>query len=252
MTRRHYSVSNCHGPYLPMSEAIAAVVFDLDGVLIDSESVWDAARREVVARNGGRWQAGATPAMMGMSSPEWSRYLHDQLGVPLEPERINELVVAGLLDQYRRRLPLLPGAIAAVTRLADRWPLGLASSSNRPVIDALLEQAGISDCFAVTVSGEEVAAGKPAPDVYLAAARQLAVDPADAAAVEDSTNGLRAAAAAGMVVIATPNHEYPPEPGTLALAALVVESLDELTSDAIESAGRRAREQRASGLTAPR
>src|SRR5215469_5495873 len=118
-----------------MSEAIAAVVFDLDGVLIDSESVWDAARREVVARNGGRWQADATRTMMGMSSPEWSRYLHDQLGVPLEPEQINELVVAALLDQYRRRLPLLPGAVAAVKRLADRWPLGLASSSNRPVID---------------------------------------------------------------------------------------------------------------------
>ena len=93
-----------------MSEAIAAVVFDLDGVLVDSESVWDAARREVVSRNGGRWPADATRAMMGMSSPEWSRYLHDQLGVPLAPEQINELVVAALLDQYRRRVPLLPGA----------------------------------------------------------------------------------------------------------------------------------------------
>jgi len=228
-----------------MSEAIAAVVFDLDGVLVDTESVWDAARREVVAHNGGRWQADATRAMMGMSSPEWSRYLHDQLGVPLEPERINELVVAALLDQYRRRLPLLPGAVVAVRRLADRWPLGLASSSNRPVIDAVLERAGISDCFAVTVSGEEVVAGKPAPDVYLTATCRLGVDPADAAAVEDSTNGLRSAAAAGMVVIASPNREYPPEPDTLALAALVVESLDELTPDAIESAAQQARKQRA-------
>jgi HAD superfamily hydrolase (TIGR01509 family) len=227
--------------YLPVSEAIAAVVFDLDGVLVDSESVWDAARREVVSRNGGRWKADGTRAMMGMSSPEWSRYLHDQLGVPLEPQRINELVVAALLDQYRRRLPLLPGAVAAVRRLADRWPLGLASSSNRPVIDAVLERAGLSDCFAVTVSGEEVAAGKPAPDVYLAAARRLAVDPADAVAVEDSTNGMRAAAAAGMVVIASPNREYPPEPDALALAVLIVESLDELTRDAIESAAQRAR-----------
>jgi len=154
--------SVCHGSYLPMSEAIAAVVFDLDGVLVDSESVWDAARREVVARNGGRWRADATRAMMGMSSPEWSRNLHDQLGVPLKPERINELVVAALLDQYRRRLPLLPGAVAAVRRLADRWPLGLASSANRPVIDLVLEQAGITDCFAITISGEEVTAGKPA------------------------------------------------------------------------------------------
>jgi HAD superfamily hydrolase (TIGR01509 family) len=231
----------------PMSEAIAAVVFDLDGVLVDSESVWDAARREVVARCGGRWRADATRAMMGMSSPEWSRYMHDLLDVPLEPEEINELVVASLLDQYRHRLPLLPGAVATVRRLADRWPLGLASSANRPVIDAVLERAGITDCFAVTVSGEEVAAGKPAPDVYLTAARRLGVDPAYAAAVEDSTNGLRAAAAAGMVVIASPNREYPPEPDALALAALVVESLDELTPDAIESAGQRAHKQSASG-----
>jgi HAD superfamily hydrolase (TIGR01509 family) len=229
-----------------MSEAIAAVVFDLDGVLIDSESVWDAARREVVARNGGRWQADATRTMMGMSSPEWSRYLHDQLGVPLEPEQINELVVATLLDQYRRLLPLLPGAVVAVRRLANRWPLGLASSSNRPVIDAVLQRAGIADCFAVTVSGEEVAAGKPAPEVYLTATRRLGVDAANAAAVEDSTNGLRAAAAAGMLVIASPNRDYPPEPDALALAVLVVESLDELTPAAIESATQRARKQRSS------
>jgi HAD superfamily hydrolase (TIGR01509 family) len=185
--------------------------------------------------------------MMGMSSPEWSRYMHDQLSVLLEPEQINELVVATLLDQYRRRLPLLPGAVVAVRRLADRWPLALASSANRPVIDTVLEHAGITDCFAVTVSGEEVAAGKPAPDVYLAATRRLGVNPGDAVAVEDSTNGLRAAAAAGMVVIASPNREYPPEPDALALAALIVESLDELTPDAIESAAQRARKKRASG-----
>jgi HAD superfamily hydrolase (TIGR01509 family) len=230
-----------------MSEAITAIVFDLDGVLLDSGSDWDAAWREVVARNGGRWRADATRAMMGMWSPEWSRYLHDELGVLLEPEQINELVVAALLDQYRRRLPLSPGAVAAVRRLADRWPLGLASSANRPVIDAVLQQAGITDCFAVTVSDEEVAAGKPAPDVYLAATRRLGVDPTDAAAVEDSTNGLLAAAAAGMVVIARPNRDYPPERDVLALAALVVESLDELTPDAIESAAHRARKLDASG-----
>jgi HAD superfamily hydrolase (TIGR01509 family) len=230
-----------------LSEAIAAVVFDLDGVLLNSGSDWDAAWRKVAARNGGRWRADATRVMMGMSSPEWSRYMHDQLGVPLEPEQINELVVAALLDQFRRRLPLLPGAVAAVRRLANRWPLGLASSANRPVIDAVLERAGITDRFAVTVSDEEVAAGKPAPDVYLAATRRLGVEPADAVAVEDSTNGLRAAAAAGMVVIASPYREYPPEPDALALAALVVKSLDELTQEAVESAAQRARQQRASG-----
>jgi HAD superfamily hydrolase (TIGR01509 family) len=217
--------------------AIAAVVFDLDGVLLDSESVWDEARRAVVAQNAGRWRDGATRAMMGMSSPEWSRYLHDELGVALAPDRINDEVVAALLAHYRRELPLLPGATDAVRRLSARWPLGLASSANRPVIDTVLETAGLTDCFSVTVSGEEVAHGKPAPDVYVAALRKLGVGAAHAAAVEDSTNGLRAAAAAGMVVIAAPNRAFPPESDALALAVLVIGSLDELTPEAIEAAG---------------
>jgi HAD superfamily hydrolase (TIGR01509 family) len=229
------------------SPAIEAVVFDLDGVLIDSESVWDEARRAVVAQNGGHWRDGATRAMMGMSSPEWSRYLHDELGVALTPERINDQVVEALLTRYRRELPLLPGAKAAVKRLAARWPLGLASSANRPVIDAVLKTAELTDSFSATVSGEEVARGKPAPDVYLAAVRELGVDGAHAAAVEDSTNGLRAAAAAKMVVIAAPNRDYPPEPDALGLAALVVGSLDELTPEAIETAARSRKISKSSG-----
>jgi HAD superfamily hydrolase (TIGR01509 family) len=213
-----------------------AVIFDLDGVLVDSEAMWDAARRAVVSDTGGRWLPEATNAMMGMSAPEWSRYLHDQLGVPLEPGEISDRVVERLLDEYERTLPLLPGAVDAVRRLAARWRLGLASSANRPVIDRVLELAGISDSFAATVSSEEVAAGKPAPDVYLAAASRLDVDPARAAAIEDSSNGLRAAAAAGMLVIALPNPEFPPAPDAISLADLVVESLDQLTPDAILAA----------------
>jgi HAD superfamily hydrolase (TIGR01509 family) len=211
-------------------------VFDLDGVLLDSETAWDAARRAVVAETGGHWGQSATEDMMGMSSPEWSRYLHEELGVPLDPDEINERVVAALLARYRESLPLLPGAVASVKRLAARWPLGLASSANRPVIDLALELADLTDSFAVTVSGEEVARGKPAPDVYLAAARKLGVDPKSAAAVEDSTNGLRSAAAAGMLVVAVPNREFPPTEEALALADLVVNSLDELTPEALVSA----------------
>ncbi|HEX4672724.1 MAG TPA: HAD family phosphatase, partial [Solirubrobacteraceae bacterium] len=175
---------------------VEAVIFDLDGVLVDSESVWDAARRAVVADNRGTWTGSATRAMQGMSSPEWSRYLHDELGVGLEPEEISRRVVERVLAAYEREVPLLPGAVDAVRRLAGRWPLGLASSANRPVIDAVLRSAGLTDCFTVTVSGDEVARGKPSPDVYLEAARKLDVDPVRAAAVEDSTNGLRAGAAA--------------------------------------------------------
>jgi HAD superfamily hydrolase (TIGR01509 family) len=216
---------------------IDAVVFDLDGVLVDSETVWDAARRAVVAETGGTWRSSATRDMMGMSSPEWSRYLHDELGVPLAPEAIAGQVVDRMIDAYRSHLPLLPGAVSVVQRLSERWPLGLASSSNRTVIDAALAGAGLSDRFAVTVSGDEVPRGKPAPDVYLEAARQLRVDPFRAAAIEDSSNGLRAAAAAGLLVVAVPNREFPPAPNAVSLAALVIDSLDELTPAAIIAAG---------------
>lgn len=215
---------------------IEAVVFDLDGVLVDSESVWDAARRQVVADSGGIWRASATRAMMGMSAPEWSRYLHDELEVPLSPEQISEQVVQAMLEHYRRELPLLPGAVACVRTLAARWWVGLASSANRPVIDAVLDAAGLRSSFAASVSGDEVARGKPAPDIYLEAARKLAVDPGDAAAVEDSSNGLRSAAAAGMAVVAVPNRQFPPEADALALADLTVGSLVELTPEAILAA----------------
>ena len=215
---------------------VDAVIFDLDGVLIDSESVWDEARRAVVADNGGSWTETATRAMQGMSSPEWSRYLHEELGVSLDPGEISRQVVERMLASYEREVPLLPGAVQAVRRLAERWPLGLASSSNRPVIDAVLESAGLTGCFSATVSGDEVAQGKPSPDVYLAAARKLGVEAGRAAAVEDSSNGLRAGAAAGMLVIAVPNREFPPADDALALASLVVESVGELTPELIEDA----------------
>lgn len=208
-----------------------AVLFDQDGVLVDSESAWDAARRAVVAENGGSWKDEATRAMMGMSAPEWSRYVRDELGVSLEPDEISDRVVARLLAGYSDELPLLPGAVEAVRRIAARWPVGLASSANREVIDAVLAQSGLDGVFGATVSGEEVAHGKPAPDIYLEAARRLGVDPARSAAVEDSTNGLRSAAAAGMLVLALPNREFPPAPEALELAAVVLDSLDELTPE---------------------
>jgi HAD superfamily hydrolase (TIGR01509 family) len=208
--------------------SVAAVVFDLDGVLIESEQLWDRARRELVEERGGVWRPDATRAMMGMSSPEWSRHMHDELRVDLEPAEISAAVVAKLEQLYREQLPLLPGARAAVLALSDRWPLGLASSANREVIDLVLELAGLAGAFAATVSAEEVPSGKPAPDVYLEAARRLAVPATDCAAVEDSTNGLRAAAAAGMTVIALPNRAFPPSEDALGLADVVIGSLDEL------------------------
>jgi HAD superfamily hydrolase (TIGR01509 family) len=210
---------------------IAAVIFDLDGLLVDSEPVWDEVRKEFTEENGGGWHENAQRDMMGMSSVEWSRYVHDRLGVQLEPERISQEVADLVADTYRERLPLLPGAVEAVRRLAAEWPLGLASSSNRHVIDLVLDLAEIAGCFQATVSSEEVPAGKPAPDVYLEAARRLGVEAAACAAIEDSTNGMRSAHAAGMGVIAVPNRDFPPERDALELADVALDSLEELTPD---------------------
>jgi HAD superfamily hydrolase (TIGR01509 family) len=215
---------------------IEAVVFDLDGVLIDSEQVWDAAREELVRERGGRWHDRAQRDMMGMSAPEWSRYLHDELGLKEPPEEINAEVVRRMKALYCERLPLLPGAQDAVRRLAARWPLGLATSSNRPIVELVLELAGLTGCFRVTVSSEEVGRGKPAPDVYLETARRLGVTPERCAAIEDSHNGIRSGHAAGMCVIAIPNRMFPPDAEALALAGAVLDSLDELTPETVSAA----------------
>jgi HAD superfamily hydrolase (TIGR01509 family) len=215
---------------------IEAVVFDLDGVLIQSEEVWDDVREAYVHERGGRYDAEVQRALMGMSSTEWSRYLHDVAGVPDEPQTINEEVVRRMLDRYRERLPLIDGAVEAVQRLAGRFVLGVASSSNRPLIDAVLELAGLTGYFRATVSSEEVARGKPAPDVYLEAARRLGVAPRHAAAVEDSHGGIRSAKAAGMRVIAIPNPSYPPDEESLAQADVRIRSLAELTPELVDAA----------------
>ncbi len=214
---------------------IAAVIFDLDGVLVDSEAVWDGVRERFVEEKGGRWHDGAQREMMGMSSVEWSRYVRDRLGVEMDPEDISREVADRVADTYREKLPLLPGAVEAVRSIAEEWPLGLASSSNRHVIDLVLDLAGIADAFEATVSSEQVGAGKPAPDVYQETASRLDVDPAACVAIEDSTNGIRSAHAAGMAVIAVPNQDFPPEPEALELADEQLGSLTGLTPEAVRA-----------------
>jgi len=214
---------------------IEAVVFDLDGLLLDTEELWDEARRRLAVERGARWPADAQRAMMGMSSPEWSRYMHDVVGLAEPPNEISAEVVSRLEALYRERLPLVDGALEAVGRIGSRWPLAIASSSNRPLIDLFLELSGTKDLFRATVSSEEVPRGKPAPDVYLEAAGRLGVPPTSCAAIEDSENGIRSAAAAGMRVVAIPNRAFPPGPDALSLADAVLESPDELTVATIES-----------------
>jgi HAD superfamily hydrolase (TIGR01509 family) len=213
---------------------IAAVVFDMDGVIVDSEQVWDDVRESYVREVGGTYTDSATRDMMGMSSVEWSRYMAEELGVPGTPEEINAAIVQRMLERYGEAPPLIPGAVEAVRRCAERWPLAVASSSNPELIEVVLDVARLHDVIPVVVSSQEVARGKPAPDVYLEAARRLGVDPTLCVAVEDSHNGILSAKAAGMRVVAIPNPHFPPDETTLAQADLVLRSIDELTPERIE------------------
>ena len=212
---------------------IEAVVFDMDGVLIDSEPVWERVRRKLVAEYGGQWAEDAQDRLMGMSTAEWSAYMSEDLGLRLPPPQVAELVIAAIAAEYRTHLPLLPGAVDAVRELSARWPLAIASSAPKSLIEAVLDAAALRPAFAAAVSSEEVPRGKPAPDVYLAAAALLGVPPTACAAVEDSSNGLRSAAAAGLAVIAVPRPEYPPTAEALDQARLVIDSLTELTPGTI-------------------
>jgi HAD superfamily hydrolase (TIGR01509 family) len=210
---------------------IEALIFDLDGVLVDSEQVWDEARKVVVAEHGGTWTDTATRDMLGMSSKEWAVYVVEELHAQLTAEEVNDAVVEAMLRGYREHLPLLPGAREAIERMAEHFTLGLASSSNRPVIDLVLERMGVSDRFKTTVSSEEVGRGKPAPDVYLEAMKRLGVE--RAAAIEDSENGIRSAHAAGLRVLAIPNPHFPPAEEAVALADAVLGDLDAVTPDVV-------------------
>jgi HAD superfamily hydrolase (TIGR01509 family) len=212
---------------------IEAVVFDLDGVIVDSEPVWEQVRRQVVAEHDGHWLPDAQRRLMGMSTGEWARYLSQDLGVGLPPPAVAAVVIERMQAHYRDGVPLMPGAAGAVRRLAARWPLGLASSSPPALIGAALDGAGLRECFTATLSTEQVPRGKPAPDIYLAVTQLLGFAPPACAAVEDSTNGLRSAAAGGLQVIAVPHPGYPPEPAALHAARLVLTGLDGLTVQAV-------------------
>ncbi|WBB65352.1 HAD family phosphatase [Micromonospora sp. WMMD812] len=216
---------------------VDAVIFDLDGVIVDSEPVWEEVRRAYVAAHGGTWQPDSQRRLMGMSTAEWARYLSDELGVTLTADQVAREVVDEMTQRYAAHVPLIDDADQVVRRMAARWPLGLASSSPTRLIAATLAATGLTDVFGATLSTEETARGKPAPDVYLAVAERMGVDPARCAAVEDSSNGVRSAAAAGMRVVAVPHGSYPLDPDAAGLASVTLRAIDDLTPEIVERLG---------------
>ncbi len=207
----------------------SAVVFDLDGTLTDTEVTWAAVRRGIAETEGLTYPDGATAAMMGMSTPEWARYCAEEIGYPGTLEEIAARVIGGVAAAYRTgRVRLLPGAAAAVRRMATRGPVAVASSSPPVLIDAGLAALGVGPLVAIRVSSESVGVGKPDPAVYLEACRRLGVPPGESVAVEDSANGIRSAHAAGMRVVAVPPEELAPTPDALTLADRVIHTLDAL------------------------
>jgi HAD superfamily hydrolase (TIGR01509 family) len=217
---------------------IKAAVFDLDGVLIDSEETWSRVRAAVVARHGGHWAEDDQRNVMGDNSRQWAAYIKRKWNLPIGEEEIIHEVLDMMIASYERELVVLPGAREAVALLGARYPLAVASSSPLALIPVALRLAGLADQFQVVVSSDEVEHGKPAPDVYLLAADRLSVAPGDCLAIEDSSNGIRAAVAAGMTTIAVPNAAYPPDPDALARAALVLPSLQALSPAVVDRLSR--------------
>ena len=215
---------------------IQAVIFDLDGVIVDSEIWWDEVRKAFAAEHGRSWTIDDRHAVMGANSRQWSQTMRERLGLDVPREAIERAIVDGVVARYRRDgAPSIPGTVDAVRRIAAAWPSALASSSHRDVIDATLQATGLRSVFRAIVSSDEVPHGKPAPDVYLEAARRLGADPAATLAVEDSYNGLRAARAAGMTTVLVPNASVPPAEGSEAFADVVLDRLADLDPAAVRS-----------------
>lgn len=214
---------------------MSVVVFDLDGTLVDSEHRWDEVRRALAAEDGVPWPEQATRAMMGMSTQEWSAYLVEVVGLPSTAAQAAERTISAVADLYHRNdIPILPGAVEAVRRLAEQWTLGVASSSARLLIDAAIAELGVGELIATSLSTEEInGVGKPAPDVYLEVCRRLGADPRLSVAVEDAPNGIRSAQAAGMIVIAVPPHFSPPDAALLASADAVIDTLESLSVELV-------------------
>lgn len=223
--------------------SIDAVIFDLDGVIIDTEEVWNSVRHEFAGAHGGHWnKKGDQPLVMGANSMQWAASMRENNGVALSDQEIYEGITKRLRGRYERHLPLIPGAREAIGALAAEYSLGVASSSPPEIIEYALELAQLRGYFDAVVSSDDVAVGKPAPDVYREACARLGVSPERSAAVEDSTGGIQAAFSAGLAVVAIPNPEFPPSADAVALADVVLGSIAELDGAVVASLRRTSEE----------
>lgn len=216
------------------TRAQQAVIFDLDGVIIDSEEWWDEVRTELATTHGREWPAEATRAMQGMSTNEWSTYLAETVGIPRTAPDIANKVIETMAARYAAELPLITGAVETVRTIAEEYVVAIASSSPRILIDTVLAESGLDPAVAYSLSTEQVAAGKPSPAVYLAVAAELDCDPKLSVAIEDSSNGLRSAHAAGLLVVAVPNPTFPPTADALDLADAVIADISLLNVEVVQ------------------
>ncbi len=206
---------------------------------MDSEVWWNEVRIGFAAEHGRAWTHDDQVAVMGANSRAWARIMRDRLDLDLPDEAIERAIVEAVVARFERQgAPHIDGAVDAVRRIADRWPVAIASSAHAEVIAAALASTGLTETFEVVVSSDEVPHGKPAPDVYLEVARRLDVAPEAALVVEDSRNGVRAAKAAGMTVVLVPNVSVPPAAGTADLADLVLDRLADLDPATVRPATR--------------
>ena len=218
---------------------VEAVIFDIDGLLIDSEPVWDRVRRGMAEEAGTTWNEADHQAVMGVSSEEWADYMIERLELQQSRSEVIDGVIERMAESYRGGIPWLPGALAAIDLAAAHYPVALASGSHRTLIDVVTADDAVSGTFEVIVAADEVGAGKPAPDVYLAAAERLGVEPSACVCLEDSGNGILSGVRAGMRVIAVPDPRFPPAEEILERPDLVLSSLTDLTAAHLAHPGAR-------------
>ena len=215
---------------------VKALIFDMDGVIVDSEPVWNQSRVEMAAAHGKQWNEADQRAVMGSSTLAWAKVMRERLDLPMSDEAVIDEVRRRMIAHYDQRLPVLPGAVEAVRLAASAYPVALGSGSMSALITYVMHATGLDQILKVVVRGDDIPRGKPEPDIYLEAARQLGVAPADCAGVEDSGHGVMALRAAGMKVIVV-SSPWPLPESVLALTDLRLQSLADFSLELVKTLG---------------